>query len=152
MSDTVFFHRDSYCKIELVPEQSAYNVGKDIAALKLPTKEVESLLAKHALVFFPVVNTGTSDHTTIKEDTVAYGFEMFGLFVESKQSVVTKLWLGFSVIFPSTNSCNNLLKVLQLIGREYQLILIDRDNDLSVRLQESNELEEYLVETFGFKL
>ncbi|WPV70285.1 hypothetical protein [Chitinophaga sp. LS1] len=173
MTDTVFFHEDSYCQIELLPKQNYQDIGSfpvqeensfgfehmlvrdkplfPTVNLGISTQEMESLLARNAINYFPVVNTGYSTYRVVKEDTVVYGFERLGVFVESKQSIVKNVWLGFSSLFTASESCDYLFKVLELIGEKYPLILVDWNGEVIVRLQEVDEIQHYLESEFGFK-
>jgi len=176
MTNTIFFHEDSYGQIEFMPEKNFFNVQKYIENLttqdnsllgfqkiterdkpllkledlKIPTEEIHSLLSQNSINYFPIVNTGFGNKSIIKESTVAFGFERLGVFVESNNSIVNNLWIGLSSKFQSSKSCINLLKTLQLLGEKYQLILIDWDEKVIIRLQNLNDVKQYLADVFGF--
>lgn len=86
----------------------------------------------------------------LKANTVAYGFERLGVIVESNDLFVTNLWLGLSSSFQFSKSCTQLLNALFTLGTVYQLLLVDWDEEIVVRLQNKIAIQSYLSSVYGF--
>lgn len=176
MNNTVFFHEDSYKQIELIPEQNYFKALNDIdklpsnsdaqygyavsvqrdkhliqtESLKISLQEIISLLSPISLSFFQEVKTGYGNQYKIKEDTIAFGFERLGVFIEFNAEIVTNIWLGLSIEFKNSKTPNNLLDALHYMGDKYNLVLVDWDEESVVRLSFIQSIKNYLIETFEF--
>lgn len=176
MVDNIFFHEDYYRQIELVPEENYFKVlslnethmkeesfygFNEIAIredhliktsdLKIPLNEIKVLLNPLALSFFNSVSTGYSNNTRIKKDTIAFGFERIGVFVEFNSNIITNMWICQSQSFEQSQYSPRLLKALSILGTTYKLVLIDWDEEIVVRLANLNGAQKYLRDVFGFK-
>jgi hypothetical protein len=176
MLNTLSFHEDNYKQIEFLPEQNYFKTRLDIEAfpaqeftlsgfqsitsrneplvkieeLKIPVEQLNLLLSKICIGFFPIVKIGYGDNYVLKAHTVGYGFERLGVIVESNDLFVTNLWLGLSSSFQFSKSCTQLLNALLTLGTVYQLLLVDWDEEIVVRLQNKITIQSYLSSVYGF--
>jgi hypothetical protein len=176
MNDAVYYHEDSYRQIELIPEKNYFKTLNDIdnlplvpndqygyaisiqrdehliktESLKIPLLEINDLLSPLSLNFFQEVKTGYSNQYKIKRNTIAFGFERVGIFIESDEGIVVNIWLCLSPEFKQSKTSDNLLNALHLIGDKYGLVLIDWDEESVIRLSFIQSVKNHLQEVFGF--
>lgn len=168
---SVFFHEDDYCQIEIIPEENFFVESKKIEEGKIKLEEngfleifarkpyliktvtrhididsFENDAKQFAFKKFETINTGYSQTTISKSDTVAFGFENYVLFANyTSQQIVENIWVSY---FPSIIAENvypeRLEMSLHLLGKKWGLILIDWNEELVVRLSSLPLIREYL--------
>lgn len=177
MEDSIFYHEDFYRQIELMPEENYFKTRKDIDTnnvdyniengfiaiaerrpqkiktedLKIQFDSILGNLNKFIIKRYDIVKTGYSNTITIKENTIALGFERIALFFELTQlNIVKNIWLCQSVDLPRVSISNNLLNALAILGTTYNLILVDWNEELTIRLSSIETIKSYLENTFEF--
>ena len=175
--ESVFFHEDFYKMKELLPEENYFATNKYISDLpnensneygytniniiskqpiqlkenKISFKDVEDLLNPISLSFFNKVESGFGNTTYVKSNTVVWGFERFGIFVEFQNNSIQNIWLCESHLFSTSNNGYQLQKALNLIGKNYKLILADWDKGIVIRISSLSSLKKYLTNELMFE-
>ena len=177
MEDSIFYHEDFYRQIELIPQENYFKALKDISDnridyeaehgfVSIVEREEQKIRTEDLNIQFDLVNhklerltirkynivkTGYSNTVTIKKNTVALGFERIALFFELTQSgIIKNIWLCQSTDLPKVSISNNLLNAMVALGREYNLILIDWNEEVAVRISSIKAVKSYLEENFAF--
>lgn len=177
MEDSIFYHEDFYKQIELIPEQNYFKALKDIDSnsidyepehgfisaieRKEQNRKTEDLniqisliiekLEKFIIKRYDIVKTGYGNTIKIKENTIALGFERLALFFElNKIKVIKNIWLCQSIDLPKTSISDNLLNALFLLGKDFNFILVDWNEEIAVRLRSNDAIKTYLKDTFSF--
>jgi len=174
--NTIFYHEDYYKQIELIPENNFFSIHKELNNIQPANNSVngyfqiierneatirtESLalridpiaeeLAPITLRFFERVTTGYGTSVSVKKNTIAFGFERIALFFEQLDSgIVKNIWLTQSTLLHKQSSCNNLFQALTILSN-YNLILVDWNEELVIRLSNPNAIRAYLQNAFLF--
>ncbi len=177
MDDSIFYHEDFYRQIEIIPQENYFKALKNIndnsinydsengfvsilerVEQKIKTEDlniqfdsVYQKLNRLTIKKYDIVKTGYSNTITIKKNTVALGFERIALFFELTQSCIIKnIWLCQSIDLPKVSISNNLLNAMVALGTEYNLILVDWNEELAIRLSSIKAVKSYLEENFAF--
>jgi len=177
MEDSIFYHEDFYKQIELIPQENYFKALKDIndnsidyedkngfvtiierkeqkiktEDLNIQFSSIQEKLEKFIIKKYDVVKTGYSNTITIKKNTIALGFERIALFFELTQAdIVKNIWLCQSEILPKVSISNNLLNALTILGENNNLILLDWNAEVAIRLSSPKAIKSYLEENFSF--
>jgi hypothetical protein len=175
-TDSLFFHEDFYKQIELVPRQNYFATQRVIAELpheqepdegfltcvvrpehpvrisdeKITLDQVNGKLKPLALSYHDQIVSGYSNSTYEVPDAIAWGFERFGIFVESKGDTVTGLWLCRSTKFSADNSGHALKEAIMTLSSEFSLVLVDWNQEILVDTSKERPLRNYLIEVLRF--
>jgi hypothetical protein len=178
MENVIFFHEDFYKQIELIPRQNYFAANRVIEELpepngsgagflsctirpehlvkvedlKIPFNDVKSLLDPLALSFHNKITSGYSTTTYKVENTVAWAFERFGIFIEHEEGIVNSIWLCKSAKFPSDNTGKVLIQALKTLSINFNLILADWNQEVIVDISKEKKLNNYLVDVLAFEL
>jgi hypothetical protein len=175
-SESVFYHEDNYCVIELLPIQTIFpesqsigEIGNDseinyidqrfteindrsvvkypLARLKINQLLFESLLKEDALFFFDTVYTGYSSYREIKTDTHAFGYENYVIYYTAVEGTVILSWVDYNSLSDTMNEQPiGLKKALYKIGVLYKLMLVDWGEGIFVNLSKENDIAKYIKE------
>ncbi len=176
---SIFLHEDFYRQIELIPEENIFstrNINDKIsetitvsengwfdeiivrpetmvktANRKIELSTIQNILESYSYDSYKKVLTGYSSYEKRMENTYAYTFERIAIFVEfSAEKIVTNLYF-YTVDKARKDTKNAILpKILNEIGERFNLILVDWDENISIRLKSINNIYQYLSEIFGF--
>ena len=174
--NSIFFHEDNYCQIELLPienplmkrseadltkDYSEKNLTEDgfisvtsisqttypINTLNITLKQFQIILNETCLFFYDKVYTGYSTQRIVKKNTHGFGFENYILFYEFDDNVVTKCWIDYNSPSDTLNGYPEKLQAaLFKLGEIFDLILIDWNEVVIVRLKNKVELVKYIKE------
>jgi hypothetical protein len=112
---------------------------------------VKKELIPFAFIFFTKVKTGYGRSLTVKENTFAFGFERVAIFFETTtKGTIKTIWLAQSSDLPKANNPINLLKALLILGSHFKLILIDWNEEVVIRINSEERIQQYLQEAFAF--
>lgn len=178
MEDPIFCHEDFYRQVELVPEENYFKTLRDISTIpntdnkseygfntaiergeqKIKTEDLNIHIASvqealHPFIIkqFKKVTTGYGTSVDIKQNTIALGFERLALFFElNHKSIVKNIWVCQSTVLPKINNPEKLLNALLVLGTHFKLILVDWNEEASVRLINEKNVRDYLKQTFAF--
>lgn len=171
----IFIHEDFYRQIELIPRENYFATLNQIGEIQdiqvnsdsfkcvsrnehivqtsdklIKLKRLRSIFSNLATSHHKIVTTGYSTHVENLENTVVWGFERIGFFVEYDKSLVKNIWLGSSAKFSKeSNSSESICEALSLIA-EIDLILVDWNQEIIVDIRSKKQLEKYLSEVLGF--
>lgn len=180
MGPTIFLHEDLYRQIEIIPEENYFATHKYIEE-DLPEKELEGygfkycvqrveepikIILKHialdsldklfspsAYVYSDEIKAGYSNTSYKIENCVCWGFERYGVFAEFVgDDNVCSLWLCNSHKFNPSNTGAKLLEVLVQLGINYQLILVDWNLEVTVKLSSVGKVKAYLINELKFNV
>ncbi|MDV3309941.1 MAG: hypothetical protein LOY03_14120 [Cyclobacteriaceae bacterium] len=179
MGKTIFFHQDFYRQIELIPEEnscatqryieelpsrdgSIYGLKRSvkraeqrikIAERRIPLAELNDVLLTEACMYSNQIKSGYGSWTShALENTVCWGFERYGIFAEHEDDTVVSLWLCNSHLFRKDNTGQVLYSKLLLLGCRYELILVDWDRELTVRIDLPDACRKYLAHELHFEI
>jgi len=169
--DSVFFHEDNYCQIELLPIQNLFSENSAMQnysnenfngdgfitatardETKFPLYKLEIsyssfvlIVEKIALFSIEKVYTGYLSHRVLKNNISAYGFENYILYIESNNGLISKLWIDYYLFSDTLNGYPHTLQTtLYELGLKYELVLVDWNEFLTVILKNNNQLNEYI--------
>lgn len=182
MHKSIFFHEDFYRQIELIPEENYFAAHKNIEDIgdtkgvetdfikaisredytktsiklidrKITLHNMKKLLDPISINFFNEVETGYGETINKLQNTVAWGFERYGIFVQfNEKSLIINIWICDSPEFIKDNSGRFLFNALAKMGKIHNLILIDWNLEIVIKLSNHNLTKEYLEETYGFTI
>ncbi|HEY9257508.1 hypothetical protein [Chitinophaga sp.] len=178
MANSIFIHEDDFDQIELVPaenysrffieiENMPEGKGKPfgftnmivrdnhsgVQELNISSTELKDYLTPICFNSFINVKTGYgSSYTTTVKSAMAFGFERLGMVVRSNDTIVTNLNLVSSFSFITKESCDQILTALHSLGQQFNLILVDWNVQIIVRLTDMQAVKDYLSEEYGFKI
>ena len=174
--NSVFFHEDNYCRIELLPVQNLLTrqcgVGETeryaaagftgngflnicdrdeancpLGDIIIDKKGFKALIMPLALFYFDTVYTGYSSHRELKKHARGFGFENYILYFEFRDDIIINCWLDYNPIADELNVYpERLQNVLLKLGLAYGLILIDWNECLTVNLANKHALLDYMQE------
>ena len=174
----LFFHEDLYKQIELIPRKNYFATQKAIAELphgqgsadgfltcvirpehpaKLSDENiiidmVNKMLKPLALSFYDQIVSGYSTKSYDVPNTVAWGFERYGIFVEYKSGIVTGLWLCQSSMFVANNFGVALKSAILLLSSKLDLVLVDWNQEILIDTSQEKLLGKYSREVLGFRV
>lgn len=174
--EPIYYHEDFYRQIELIPEENYFSTNKYINDLPLtegskygiyniverkeqkvktidrniPLSGIKKLLNPLSLFYSDQVQSGYSTAVYNVENTVVWGFERYGIFVECNDSYAKNIWLCNSAKFSKENTGKFLAKALKSIGEYYALILVDWNKELVVKLDSEQIILDYLNQNLAF--
>lgn len=175
MNNAIFYHEDYYRQIELVsnryysktyneisnlPEQNGSKYGFDNITIrseeshleveKISIDELRTCIDSLSISFYEKVESGTYSGKPYRMDnTVVWGFEGYGIFVEySEKKIVTSIWIVNSPIFPKDYIGQHLFEALITLGKTFSFILVDWDSKEIIDLKDILVLKEYLSEKY----
>ncbi len=167
----IFVHEDFLKMIEFLPKENYFSAARyikeklndfkgdeygfeDIKVIEKPKISLEEksikfktlydLLLPISSFYIKKVNSGYGSTVVYElKNTVMFGYDYFGIYASyNEEDIIIDLWMW---------DCNNiegdgknLLKALNLIGRELNLILIDWREPLLVNLVIQHKIENYL--------
>jgi len=173
-SDSVFYHEDNHCGIELLPIQGTsaefqlsdtnsnnseinyidqrfteiYDrsvVKYPLARLKINQLLFESLLKEDSLFFFDIVYTGYSSYREVKKDTYAFGYENYIIYYTAVDGIVISSWIDYSSLSDTLNERPLRLKnALYKIGVLYKLMLVNWGEGIFVNLSKEKDILNYV--------
>jgi len=176
ISNSVFFHEDNYCRIELLPVQNLLirqfdadkkekyaaagftgdgflNIcSRDEARYPLSNsgiakKEFKALIMPSSLFYFDTVYTGYSTHRELRKHARGFGFENYILYFEFRDDIIINCWLDYHPISEDLNVYpERLQNTLLALGHTYGLIYIDWNECLTVNLANKHALLDYMQE------
>ncbi len=175
-TDSLFYHEDFYKQIELVPWKNYFATLRAIVELphgpgsdagflncsvrpehpakmsdeKITLDQVNGKLKPLALSYHDHIVSGYSTSTYEVLDTIAWGFERYGIFVESKGGIVAGLWLCQSPKFSTTNSGHALKEAIRELSSDFSLVLVDWNKEILVDTSKEQPLKNYLTEVLRF--
>lgn len=176
MEHTIFFHEDFYKQIELLPQENYFailnNAHSDLnnkddygfisiiergeqkirtEGLSIQFEALKQKLEKFAIEKYDTVKTGYGNTIITKENTVALGFERIAIFFElTEAGIIKNIWLCQSIDLPKISIDNNLFNALSTLGMEYNLILVDWNEEVAIRLSSTKAVQIYLRDNFAF--
>jgi hypothetical protein len=176
IKDSVFFHEDNYCQIELLPVQNLLSKRNEADAtkeqseealtddgfitissrtetrypldkLKISVTDFESVLKEYALFDIKNVYTGYSTQRLLKNNIHGVGFENYVLYHEFNNNIITRAWLDYNVFSDTLNGYpESLQSALLKIGLVYDLILVDWNQLVTIVLRNESALTNYIDE------
>lgn len=176
MKSAIFYHEDFYRQIELMPEENYFTTGRFIDELppkessiyginnitvrpeqkiklldrKIPVEEVSKILSPISLSYSENVTTGYGQSAWKEKNTVAWGFEQYGIFVKKEAKFIEAIWLSDSPVFPQLKTSKHLTDAIFSISKQYSLILIDWNKEIICRIGSQNDVREYLYQNLSF--
>ena len=174
----IIFHEDFYRQIELVPVENYFERNSFIENLpdnaaseygfeycrarkeqpikiserKIYLEPIKELFTPLASDYFTHVEAAYGSTVTYKkENTVVWGFDRYGVFAETdKDGIVESIYLCQNNKFFIDNNGDTLSKALFLLGQQYDLVLIDWNQEIIIRFYSKPEIEKYLVKILNF--
>ncbi|MCR8559230.1 hypothetical protein KXD93_16350 [Mucilaginibacter sp. BJC16-A38] len=174
--DSIFFHEDDYCQIELLPlvnllanlnevdnpiylaQENHTSFGfsglynKDATVISLSVLNIflddfEKILRKNALFCFKKVYTGYSSERILKDNIGAFGFENYVIYYKHENGIILTIWLGFSPLLDTLKVYpQKLINSLNELGLAYNLILTDWIENITVNLKSTHIISNYFKE------
>jgi pyruvate carboxylase len=127
-------------KIELTEQEITLNVVKDLLFDLNYTK-------------YSNVYKGYGSASKLMDNTIAYGFERFAVFIEyNKNFIVKNIWLNQENDLNIDNTGKNLLMFLFNLGLTFKLILVDWSEEIVIRLENKEKIKEYLNTSYYFDI
>ena len=173
MANSIFFHEDAYCQIELVPisnliakQQELKSVEKHFDEnftgdgflnlyVREPTKhplsdlnirkaDLENLLAEKALFTFDEVYSGYSSYRELRKNISGLGYENYVLYYSTDNNIITDIWLDYNWFSATFNNYPERLQdTLLKLGMVYETILIDWNEMIMINLKNENDVKNY---------
>lgn len=176
MKGSIFYHEDFYRQIELMPEENYFATGRFIN--ELPTKdsciyginkitvrpeqkiklldrnitgeEISKILSPISLSYSENITTGYGENAWKEKNTVAWGFEQYGIFIKKETKFIEAIWLSDSAVFPQLKTCKHLADAIFSISKQYSLVLIDWNKEIICRIRSQNDVRDYLIQNLSF--
>lgn len=177
MTNSIFIHEDDFDQIELVPAENYARFLREIdnlpasqdepfgftniiirdshpgvQELNISVIELKNYLMSICLNSFTNVKTGYGSFETTVKNVIAFGFERLGIVVQSNDTIVTNLTLVSSSSFIAKDSCDHILAALHSLGQQFNLVLVDWNAAIIVRLTDVQAVKDYLSEEYGFEI
>lgn len=178
MNNSIFLHEDFYRQIELIPKQNYFFVTKTIstiqeversdegfvrckirpehlikmASLGIRFDDLKRVLEPLSLGYVEEIDSGYGRSSYRLENTVAWAFERYGIFVDRHNDFVESIWICKSSKFLFSNSANLLSRALTLLANDFNLILVDWNREIVVDISKPINLNLYLVTVLRFNL
>ena len=173
----IFIHEDLYNQIEIIPEENYFVINESqtkegniadndyqdipertkhqmrLIDLKIPFKEILNIVLPLAQERVSIVKIGYGEYLKPLLNTEAFVFEKVALFIEYDSMELIKNICICSTILASKNvDAPNLPNILKILGDQYNLILVDWDQECIVRLKNRDTINRYLNDVFGFNI
>ena len=178
MNDSIFFHEDFYKQIELIPKQNYFvtnriindlpdSEGSELGFLsctirpkhviniidkKIQVNDIKNTLEPLALSFHDKITSGYSTNRYDVVDTIAWGFETYGIFIEHNRNLVKSIWLCHTPAFSSNGSGCMLYNALFNLSIKFDLILVDWNEEIVVDTTNKKQLKRYLNQNLVFDI
>ena len=178
MNEMIFIHEDFFKMIELIPKENIFATNKTIQELpeveklnnsftsctvlpstiikledqKIPLKKTRTILETKAISFHDKISSGYSTTVNSIDNTLAWGFERYGVFVEYVNNTTKSIWLCNSAKFSSDNSARMLTKAILELAIELELILVDWNRQIVIDITKEMILKNYLTNILRFKV
>jgi hypothetical protein len=136
---------DSFHNCRIIPEQP---IKLEIQNVKMNT--INNFLDPISLSFHNSISSGYSTLTYEVENTVAWGFERYGIFIEYSNDHVKSIWICNSAKFVKNNQPYSFFEAISLIARELDLILVDWHRNIVVDITNRKKLKDYLIKILAF--
>lgn len=176
MQSDIYIHEDIINQIQILPEENYfssavtnrtiynenetygfYEIVERIHPLvplikkNITLSEIEEILKPTAISSSNSIFK-TYGQTSIKIDNMScYIYERVGIFVKYNQFQILEDIFTYSISIASKNTNNSILpKVLLTLGERYNLILVDWDEEVVIRLCNPKAVNKYLSEKFNF--
>lgn len=176
---SVFLHEDFYNQIQLIPSENLFTTTKEIDFIsdenpmmeggfnecfareservkiesrKISFEEIKSILDSSALAYSNQLEMGYGKTVYTVEDAQIWGFERYGIVVESSHNLVKKIWLCSNSAFSKENTATTLSKMILSLGQKFDLILADWNYQIAIRLTSDRALVKYLSDNLRFNL
>ena len=174
--NSVFFHEDNYCLLELLPVQNLLikqpgpgeieqhaeknftgngflncacreQANYSLSHLNIDKKEFKAIIGNESLFYFDTVYTGYSTERILKKHARGFGFENYILFYEFIDDLIITCWVDYNPIAETLNSYPEKLQdTLLKLGDTYGLVLIDWNECQTVNLANKHALCNYMKE------
>lgn len=167
-----FYHEDDYLQVEILSKSNLFeqsrvlnNINYDFSeygfsnsyvrdikkkptsTLNINTNELIKYLKKDSLIQFNRVYSGYGSNSTLKKNTLSFGYEDFAILFNFEKEIVQNIWIVFSpklkIPFPSYSNISN---ALLSIGNKYDMILIDWNEEKIINLNNKQYIENYFKE------
>ena len=170
MGDTLFYHEDDYCMIELTPKENIQalkeesdtinakaeknfdgNGYKDIHVIKddrvkldirkINPTDLEKIIDKTGLKKAALVTTGYGQtYREESKNTFGFGKDYSVIYYSVKDNVVDRIWFTN----PSSLDKQKTVSCLSEIGKKWDLVLMDWFQTRIVDLSDKNGIDKYL--------
>ncbi len=170
---SIYFHEDDYCQIELVPrENEGFLIAQgaeiqrsaeknfdgygykgihvrseepvSLSTKGIAVEQMAEVLTAQGFLRIDTVFTGYSTHRERAKDTVAFKLDPFVVYVDSKDGILAHAWLELNW-GASSESQMRFIDALDLIGRNWQLLLSHWPGSLVVDLTDRVAIENYVT-------
>ena len=177
---TVRLEEDFYRQIDLIPKENYFREQLEIQTLqanrnsiglfglkelkdrvaepiKLSSKKIAvSELMGSISIFTDWVSSkiiiGYSQSSKIQNNFFAFAFNCYGIIVEHDQNVVKSIWLENASNFAPDRNGENLLTALYTLGTNYELIIVDWNEEVVVPLDNKELIQKYLTKVLYMTL
>lgn len=168
-NDFVFFHEDDYCQVQILPKENWNSLLNQCKAIDefsennkatigysdmyvredeespllkraIPVEELDTILSKLNAKRYTNVKTGYGSYGRPCDDTIGYNKENSAIYYSFKNEVVEDIWLDYIGDF----NPDLLSKVLDEVGKKWELILVDWNELVIVDLINKEHIHEYL--------
>jgi hypothetical protein len=170
MGDTLFFHEDDYCMIELTPKENIQalkdesdtinakaeknfdgNGYKDIHVIKddrvklnirkINPNDLEQIINKTGFQKAAIVTTGYGQtYREERKNTFGFGKDYSVIYFSVKDGSVDRIWFTN----PSSMDKEKLTSCLSEIGQKWDLVLMDWFETRIVNLADKKDIDKYL--------
>jgi hypothetical protein len=166
--DSIFYHEDDYCQVELVPIENfdalirqAQNVqdfsekhvdggaytdmyirdshGLHLKERGIPLAALDKLLSMLSMKRFIHVSTGIRPGEMDKGNTFGYGENYHGIFFDFASDVVNNIWIAGS---PQADAAK-ISQVFHQIGQTWNLLLMDWNSLELIELKNKEQTQKY---------
>jgi hypothetical protein len=177
MKNEIFIHEDFIKQIELIPRKNFFSESKQLSDLNnseystfgfgscqvredrsfnlsdmnISLKSIKNILQPICIDFENHIYSGYGNTSYLLDNTIVWIFERYGVFIEHDKSQIISIWIYDSHEFPMINTPNSFSLALKLLGKEYNLLLTDWNQEIIVDINKSEKLEEYLAQVLLFQ-
>lgn len=177
----IFFHEDFYRQVEFVPEENYFERNAHINKLpkkqtsengfmeciardnhpfltanrNIPLDDIDSLLSPLAKTYFNEVKTGYGQTMYDAEYTYVWGFERYGIFIETnfQRKIVHNIFIAFNHHFDNQkDDATNFTQALISLGRQYKLLLVDWNINSVIKTSTAGETIRYILNNYNFHI
>lgn len=176
IKDSVFFHEDDYCQIELLPVQNLFTkhgetvvikdysekhftedgfiniisrnqVALPLSKLNITYYDFQSLLKQDALFHFDKIYTGYSSYRELKKNIHGFGFENYILYYEFCNNLILNAWVDYNNISDTLNVYpEKLQNAFFKLGEDLNLILVDWNQLTTIILKNKTSVTDYVTD------
>lgn len=168
-TNSIFYHEDDYRQVEIVPNENfnelirqAENIQdftsdnsegagyseifvREEGDFKLINRainrdQLEEIFSELPTKKYTEVTTGIQPDEMKSENTIGYGENYNGVFFDYKSDLVTGIWISGETTFPK----ENFIQVLNKLGHEWNLLLMDWNSLELIDLKNKKQIEKYL--------